>query len=220
MVPDLLETTKRVRPSVTLSSMCLIGGGIGRVQHEEIRESHLGAEHATHGPRRAGRPARAEDDHVTELQAPDLVGERPQLLDVAAHHGGRREPAQSIAHRLGVPAPERGILHPEAIEEVVRLEEGERLLGHGVLERIAREGGGAGAAGTVAGAGSSEAAGATASAGGVDAALDIAAGDVGAAEPSGGLRPRGGSRPLAAAQAVKARARRRALLDRSRPRAG
>ena len=88
--------------------------------------------------------ARAEDDHLTELQAADLVGERLELLDVAAHHGRRREPAQSIPHRLGVPAPERGILHPKAIEEVVRLEEGERLLGDGELERVADAGGGLG----------------------------------------------------------------------------
>ena len=78
-----------------------------------------------------------------ELQPPDLVGEGLDVLGVATHDRGRGEPAESIADGGRLAFPQRGVFDPEAVEEVLPLEEIHRLLHRGELEDLVHGPGGA-----------------------------------------------------------------------------
>jgi hypothetical protein len=87
VVPDLLETTKSVRPVDGLEHV-LDRARIRGVEQEHVREAHLGAEGLVEGLAGQGRAAHTEENHLGVLQPADLVGERANVLGMAAHDGG------------------------------------------------------------------------------------------------------------------------------------
>src|ERR1700730_10603135 len=99
VVPDLLETTKSARLRLTPSVTCLTAPG--------------SVESSTS---MSGKPI--FEPKVSLKTAP--VGDAADVLRVAPHDGGRGEPAEPVSHRGRVALPERGVLHPEAIEELAR----------------------------------------------------------------------------------------------------
>ena len=178
--------------------------GVRRVQHEHVREAHLGAEGLVEHLAGEGGAAHAEEDHLRVLEPSDLVREGRgcprawlrMMVGEVSQPSRLRTVAASPFHRVASFTQRRS-------RNSCRLEEAQRLLHRGQLERVRQHqrrvvtSGAAGRGG----------------AGGGGRLLRLAAGFTGASRPAWPRRP---SAPPCPRPASAAPCRLRA----ARPRAG
>ena len=136
VVPDLLETTKSARLRLTPSATCLTAPGSVEsstsMSGKPIFEPKVSLKTAP-VDEEPPMPSRTTWEYCrrrTSSAKPRMSSEWPRMMV------GEVSQPEPVPHRGRVALPEGGVLHPEAIEELARLEEAQGLLHRGQLERV------------------------------------------------------------------------------------
>ena len=112
---DNVERRRRVE----LLGVALNGGGVGAVQHVQIKVAVVRAKDFGKGFRGQAGAAHAEQQRVGVARLAHIVHQLVDAAELLVHALGNIQPAQPVADLVGIGLPHRVVAIPDALHDLV-----------------------------------------------------------------------------------------------------